>query len=84
MRFIPEEETFDEKPRDVCDTLPDVSQYEPRTFLTSALQQAQVQLTWDETDPDRLNAMRNFFQVSTSLYFLLHLRFFYSTVLRFL
>ena len=64
MRFIPEEETFDEKPRDVCDTPPDVSQYVPRQFLTSALQQAQVELTWDETDPDRLNAMRNFFQVN--------------------
>lgn len=70
LRFIPEEETFDEKPRDACDTLPDVSQYEPRHFLTSALQQAQVELTWDETDPDRLAAMRNFFQVNTPPYWL--------------
>jgi len=62
LRFIPEEETFDEKARDLCDTVPDVSQYEPRIFLTSALQQAQVQLTWDETNPDRLVAMQRLFQ----------------------
>ena len=70
LRFIPEEETFDEKARDLCDTVPDVSQYEPRIFLTSALQQAQVQLTWDETNPDRLVAMQRLFQVDFPLFFI--------------
>ena len=63
LRFIPDDMTFDQTPHDVCDALPDISQYEPRLFLTSALQQAQVQLTWDETDPDRLATMQKLFQV---------------------
>lgn len=33
--------------------MPDTSKYRPRQFTTTALQQAKVQLTWDETDPTR-------------------------------
>ena len=52
LRFILDEMDFDQKARDVCEAMPDVSHYEPRIFMNSALQQAQVHLTWDETNPD--------------------------------
>lgn len=44
--------TFDDEPKDACDQLP--AKYQPRFFTTTALQQAKVELTWDETNPDRL------------------------------
>ena len=42
-----------QEPKDVCDKLPEPGKYEPRIFTTTALQQAQVKLTWDETTLDR-------------------------------
>jgi len=53
LRFVPEEETFDEEPHEVCTSLPEPSKYEPRIFTNTALQQGKVELTWDETDPSR-------------------------------
>ncbi|KAL1509267.1 hypothetical protein ABEB36_004030 [Hypothenemus hampei] len=52
LRFIPDDMTFDDQPKEQCNKLPD--KYEPRFFTTTALQQAKVELTWDETNPDRL------------------------------
>ncbi|KAI9560938.1 hypothetical protein GHT06_011894 [Daphnia sinensis] len=62
LRFIPDDMVFDEKPHDVCNAMPDVSQYEPQIFMTSALQQAEVHLTWDETDPSRMQTMQKLFK----------------------
>lgn len=45
-----------QKPTSVAEKVP--SNYKPRLFVTSALQQVKVDLTWDETDPKR----REFFQ----------------------
>lgn len=56
LRFIPDDVTFDHEPTSVADKVP--SEYKPRLFVTSALQQVKVDLTWDETDPKR----REFFQ----------------------
>ncbi|CAG7830713.1 unnamed protein product [Allacma fusca] len=53
LRFIPEEMTFDDEPKDRCESLPDAKKYRPRFFTTTALQQMKVDLTWDETDPRR-------------------------------
>ncbi|XP_055854201.1 ESF1 homolog [Episyrphus balteatus] len=54
LRFIPDDTSFDDdEPRDVCTTLPEVGQYKPRNFTTTALQQATVDLTWDETSLER-------------------------------
>ncbi|ALC49155.1 CG11417 [Drosophila busckii] len=54
LRFIPDDTTFDEDtPTDECQELPDASQYKPRQFTTTALQQAKVDLTWDETALER-------------------------------
>lgn len=34
--------------------MPDVTKYRPRLFVNSALMQGTVSLTWDETDPNRV------------------------------
>lgn len=34
--------------------MPEPSKYQPRQFTTTALQQVKVELTWDETNPGRL------------------------------
>ncbi|XP_016998640.2 uncharacterized protein [Drosophila takahashii] len=54
LRFIPDDTSFEEDtPSDECHELPDASSYKPRQFTTTALQQAKVDLTWDETALDR-------------------------------
>ncbi|KAI1141928.1 hypothetical protein F5Y05DRAFT_210265 [Hypoxylon sp. FL0543] len=45
LRFIPDDVTFDDEPRDECDSIsPD---YKPSEFTTDALQHSKVKLTWD-------------------------------------
>lgn len=41
-------------PKEVCNEVPQSSKYQPRQFTTTALQQVKVELTWDETNPERL------------------------------
>lgn len=41
------------EPKETCTEIPEPVKYEPRQFTTTALQQAKVQLTWDETDIGR-------------------------------
>merc|ERR1712136_102141 len=56
IRFIPDDVTFKEdEPKEKCDTLPEKDAYQPCSFVTTALNQAKVDLTWDETDRSRLN-----------------------------
>lgn len=45
LRFIPEDMTFDDEPKDVCTEMPDINKYKPRLFTTTALQQAKVHTT---------------------------------------
>lgn len=52
LRFVPDDMDFDDEPKDVCTELPSRG-YQPRIFFTTALQQAKVELTWDETDVSR-------------------------------
>ncbi|KOC70577.1 ESF1 like protein [Habropoda laboriosa] len=54
LRFIPDDMKFDQTPKEVCNKLPEPSKYEPRIFTTTALQQVKVDLTWDETNPERM------------------------------
>uniref|UniRef100_A0A1Y1KL06 Uncharacterized protein n=1 Tax=Photinus pyralis TaxID=7054 RepID=A0A1Y1KL06_PHOPY len=54
LRFIPNEMTFEDQPKELCDKLPEQGKYKPRFFTTTALQQAKVDCTWDETNPDRI------------------------------
>lgn len=53
LRFIPDEETFNgDEVSSVCSQIP--ANYKPKYFLNAALSQSKVDLTWDETDPDRV------------------------------
>lgn len=45
LRFVPDDVTFDDEPRDECDRVPD--NYKPVEFVTDALQHSKVKLTWD-------------------------------------
>lgn len=45
LRFVPDDVTFDDEPRDECDAVP--SGYKPVEFVTDALQHSKVKLTWD-------------------------------------
>lgn len=45
LRFIPDDVTFDDEPRDECDAVP--TGYKPIEFVTDALQHSKVKLTWD-------------------------------------
>lgn len=45
LRFVPDDVTFDDEPRDECDHKP--KSYTPVDFVTSALQSSKVKLTWD-------------------------------------
>ncbi|KAI5865151.1 hypothetical protein GGS23DRAFT_411728 [Durotheca rogersii] len=45
LRFVPDDVTFDDEPRDECDVL--ASDYKPTEFTTDALQHSKVRLTWD-------------------------------------
>jgi hypothetical protein len=45
LRFIPDDLTFDDDPRDECDSVP--AGYKPVEFVTDALQHSKVKLTWD-------------------------------------
>jgi len=59
LRFIPDEETFDDEPVNVAFESPVV--YEPNEFSTEALRHSKVKLTWDDDDPDRLKVTRRKF-----------------------
>ena len=45
LRFVPDDVTFDDAPRDECDRVPE--SYKPIEFVTNALQSSKVKLTWD-------------------------------------
>ena len=45
LRFVPDDVTFDDQPRDECTSVPE--DYEPVDFTTNALQSSKVKLTWD-------------------------------------
>lgn len=54
LRFIPDDMDFNEDElKDVCTELPNLDKYEPRKYTTTALQQAKVELTWEEGSADR-------------------------------
>ena len=61
LRFVPDSETFEEAPVQVCSSLPDFATYKAPIFITSALQQSSVNLTWDETDPTRVRKIESAF-----------------------
>ncbi|PTB64793.1 hypothetical protein BBK36DRAFT_34302, partial [Trichoderma citrinoviride] len=52
LRFVPDDVTFDDEPRDQCDKVPE--SYKPIEFVTNALQSSKVKLTWD-MHPEEIN-----------------------------
>ncbi|KAF2871726.1 hypothetical protein BDV95DRAFT_607138 [Massariosphaeria phaeospora] len=59
LRFIPDEVSFDEDPRDQCTELS--STYKPNEFTTGALSHSKVELTWDADDTTRKEAQKRAF-----------------------
>lgn len=59
LRFIPDEMSFDDDPVDFAEDIP--AFYTPSEFTTQALQHSNVQLTWDQDDPERVRVTRRKF-----------------------
>ncbi|RUS82405.1 hypothetical protein EGW08_009857 [Elysia chlorotica] len=55
LRFIPDDMIFDDPPKESFTDQQGVADYEPSQFNSSALSQAKVEVTWDETEFDRLS-----------------------------
>jgi hypothetical protein len=61
LRFIPDNMTFNQEHKEYCNVLPNFVKYKPRQFTTTALQQVKVDLTWDETNPERQEITKKLF-----------------------
>ncbi|KAI9488206.1 hypothetical protein BDB00DRAFT_884930 [Zychaea mexicana] len=59
LRYIPDDMTFDDEPKEVCTFAPE--DYKPAKFSTDALQHTKVKLTWDMDDHHRLELTRRNF-----------------------
>ncbi|XP_013090830.2 ESF1 homolog [Biomphalaria glabrata] len=55
LRFIPDDMTFDDESRESFSEEESIVGYQPAKFNTTALSQAKVDVTWDETEFDRLS-----------------------------
>lgn len=64
LRFVPDDVTFEDEPRDECDKVPEG--YRPLEFTTDALQHSKVKLTWDlhPEEASRSASMKNAFRGS--------------------
>ncbi|XP_069578163.1 ESF1 homolog [Brachyistius frenatus] len=60
LRFIPDDVKFDEEPKDEATDV-NLSAYTPKLFTSSAAATSKVQLTWDETDHERVTALNRKF-----------------------
>ncbi|MCJ8748132.1 hypothetical protein PDJAM_G00161660, partial [Pangasius djambal] len=56
LRFIPDDMTFEDEPKDRATDV-DFSTYKPKLFTSTATTTAKVELTWDETDHDRITTL---------------------------
>ncbi|OCL09767.1 hypothetical protein AOQ84DRAFT_375528 [Glonium stellatum] len=59
LRFVPDDVTFEEKPRDECTAIPNA--YRPNEFVTDALTHSKVKLTWDADDNTRKEVQKRAF-----------------------
>ncbi|GFU06834.1 ESF1 homolog [Nephila pilipes] len=67
LRFIPDDVTFDHEPVSEVHKMSDPSEYQPRLFNSTALGQVKVDLTWDETDPQRREILQKAFTEPESI-----------------
>ena len=63
LRFVPDDVTFTDPPRDEATSVPD--DHEPTEFVTDALQHSKPKLTWDAEDPERKRLISDAFKRDT-------------------
>ncbi|KAM6365602.1 LOW QUALITY PROTEIN: ESF1 homolog [Alca torda] len=61
LRFIPDNVTFDDKPKDVASEV-NVAAYKPKYFTSAAMGTSKVAITWDETDHERVTSLSRTFK----------------------
>lgn len=61
LRFIPDDEQFGDEPKDSAVDV-DLSVYEPKFFTSAAMVTSKVELTWDETDQERVTTLNRPFK----------------------
>ncbi|XP_040837758.1 ESF1 homolog isoform X1 [Ochotona curzoniae] len=61
LRFIPDEITFDDEPKDVASEV-DLTAYKPKYFTSAAMGTSTVEITWDETDHERITTLNRKFK----------------------
>ncbi|XP_051039237.1 ESF1 homolog isoform X1 [Phodopus roborovskii] len=61
LRFIPDDTTFDDEPKDVASEV-DLTAYKPKYFTSAAMGTSTVEITWDETDHDRITTLNRKFK----------------------
>ncbi|XP_048357241.1 ESF1 homolog [Sphaerodactylus townsendi] len=60
LRFIPDDVTFDDEPKDMASEV-DGAPYKPKFFTSAAVATSKIDITWDETDHERVASLsRNF------------------------
>ncbi|XP_042314093.1 ESF1 homolog [Sceloporus undulatus] len=61
LRFIPDDVTFDYEPKDVASEV-DGAAYKPKYFTSAAVATSKVDITWDETDHERVTSLSRTFK----------------------
>lgn len=61
LRFIPDDITFDDEPKDVASEV-DLTAYKPKYFTSAAMGTSTVEITWDETDHERITTLNRKFK----------------------
>jgi hypothetical protein len=60
LRFVPDDVTFDETPKEEAISVPD--NHQPPEFVTDALQHSKPKLTWEGDDPERKRLIADAFK----------------------
>uniref|UniRef100_A0A8C3PSC7 ESF1 nucleolar pre-rRNA processing protein homolog n=1 Tax=Calidris pygmaea TaxID=425635 RepID=A0A8C3PSC7_9CHAR len=60
LRFIPDNVTFDDKPKDEASEV-NIAAYKPKYFTSAAMGTSKVDITWDETDHERVMSLSRTF-----------------------
>ncbi|NWX99931.1 ESF1 protein, partial [Nothoprocta ornata] len=60
LRFIPDNVTFDDKPKDVASEV-NVASYKPKYFTSAGMVTSKIDITWDETDHERVTSLSRTF-----------------------
>lgn len=61
LRFIPDDVQFNDEPKDSAVDV-DLSAYQPKFFTSAAMVTSKVELTWDETDQERVTSLNRPFK----------------------